>query len=315
MARRKGSAIHGWLVIDKPAGPTSSHVVNRVRRMLGAAKAGHAGTLDPMATGVLPIALGEATKTVSHLVDSSKSYRFTVRWGEARDTDDAQGAVISTSAKRPTPEEIRAILPRFTGSIEQVPPNYSARKVDGARAYDLARRHEAVTLAPSLVRIDRLELVGEPGPDDVDFACECGKGAYMRSLARDMAVALGTVGHVARLRRTRVGPFAEKAAISLETLEALGHSAAALGDFPGNLAGHLLAVETALDDIPALALTVAEANRLRSGQPVGLVRRSDRERIGQLESGTLVCAMSGGKLVAIARFEAGDLRPVRVLNL
>jgi tRNA pseudouridine55 synthase len=315
MARRKGNAIHGWLVIDKPLGPTSSQIVLRVRRALGAAKAGHAGTLDPMATGILPIALGEATKTVSHLVDATKSYRFTVRWGEARDTDDAEGEVVATSGRRPTAEEIRAVLPRFTGLIEQVPPIFSARKVDGARAYDLARQHRAVTLAPSIVRIDRLELVGSPDPDHAEFACECGKGAYMRALARDMAVALGTVGHVARLRRTRVGPFAEKDAISLETLDALGHSAAALGDFPGSLAGRLLAVETVLDDIPALALTAAEANRLRSGQPVGLIRRSDRERIGQLESGSLVCAMSDGKMVAIARFEAGDLRPVRILNL
>jgi len=305
--RRQGTPIHGWLVIDKPAGMTSAHVVAKVRRITGAAKAGHGGTLDPLATGVLPIALGEATKTVSYVMDGPKTYRFTLRFGEARSTDDGEGAVTETSAARPSDDEIRAVLLRFTGEIEQVPPAFSALKVEGVRAYELARADEPVVLAPRRVRIESLELVGRPDPDHAVFVVRSGKGAYMRSLARDIARALGTVGHVSALRRTAVGPFAEHQAISLETLATLGHSLAA--------SGHLLTVETALDDIPALALTEAEARRLRSGQSVGLIRRMDLERVAHLDSGAVVCAMAAGKPVALARFEAGDLRPVRVLNL
>jgi tRNA pseudouridine55 synthase len=308
MARkRRGLPIHGWLAIDKPAGMTSAQVVAAVRRITGAAKAGHGGTLDPMATGVLPIALGEATKTVPYAMAGRKRYRFTLRWGQARSTDDAEGSITATSPARPTEAEIRQALPRFTGLIEQVPPAFSAIRVAGARAYDLARAGQAVELGPRPVAIDRFELVELVDADHAVFEVECGKGAYMRSLARDLAVALGTVGHIAALRRTAVGPFTEGRAISLESLGTLGHSAAALG--------HLLPVETALDDIPALALTDTEANRLRCGQSVGLLRRQDLERIGHLESGSLICAKAGGKPVALARFEAGDLRPVRILNL
>jgi tRNA pseudouridine55 synthase len=312
MARkRRGTPIHGWLIIDKPAGRTSAQVVAAVRRITGAAKAGHGGTLDPLATGVLPIALGEATKTVSYVMDGAKAYRFTLRFGEARTTDDAEGPVTETSPVRPTDDEIRAVLPRFIGLIQQVPPAFSALKVDGVRAYDLARADEIVELAPRPVRIDSLELCGRPTQaadlDHAEFLVRSGKGAYMRSLARDIARALGTVGHVAQLRRVAVGPFTEAQAISLETLETLGHSLAA--------SGQLLTVETALDDIPALALTEAEARRLRCGQAVGLISRMDLERVAHLESGAVVCAMADGKPVALARFEAGDLRPVRVLNL
>jgi tRNA pseudouridine55 synthase len=308
MARkRRGLAIHGWLSIDKPAGMTSAQVVAAVRRITGAAKAGHSGTLDPMATGVLPIALGEATKTVPYAMAGRKRYRFTLRWGEARSTDDAEGSVTTISPVRPTEADIRQALPRFIGLIEQVPPAFSAIRVAGARAYDLARAGQAVELGPRQVAIDRFELVELVDADHAVFEVECGKGAYMRSLARDLAVALGTVGYIAALRRTAVGPFTEERAISLESLGTLGHSAAALG--------HLLPVETALDDIPALALTDTEANRLRCGQSVGLLRRQDLERIGHLESGSLICAKAGGKPVALARFEAGDLRPVRILNL
>ncbi len=309
--RPRGEPIHGWVIVDKPAGVTSTEVVARVRRALNAAKAGHGGTLDPLATGVLPVALGEATKTVAHVMDGAKTYRFTVRWGEARDTDDAEGSVVATSPCRPTAAEIEAALAAFRGDIEQTPPAYSARKVDGVRAYELARSRRAVTLEARRVRIDRIALMGQPDADHAVFEVDCGKGTYMRALARDLAVALGTVGHIAALRRTRVGPFGEENAISLATLEALRHSPPALGEPPGPV----LAVETALDDIPALALTAAEASRLRCGQPVGLVRRSDRERIGHLESGGLVCAMLGGRAVALARFEAGGLHPVRILNL
>ncbi len=305
--RRKGVPIHGWLVIDKPLGRSSAQVVAKVLRLTGAAKAGHGGTLDPLATGVLPIALGEATKTVSYVMDGAKTYRFTLRFGEARATDDAEGPITETSAARPGDDEIRAVLPRFTGPIEQVPPAFSAIKVDGVRAYALARAEGSVELAPRQVRIDALELIARPDPDTAEFLVRSGKGAYMRSLARDMARALGTVGHVAALRRVAVGPFREEQAISLETLETLGHSLAA--------SGQLLTVATALDDIPALALTDTEARRLRCGQAVPLISRMDLQRVAHLESGAMVCAMADGKPVALARFEAGDLRPVRVLNL
>ena len=305
--RNRGRPISGWLNLDKPASMTSTQAVGAVRRLLDAQKVGHGGTLDPLATGVLPIALGEATKTVAYVMDGAKTYRFTLRFGEARATDDAEGSVTGTSPVRPTDDEIRAVLPRFTGLIDQVPPAFSALKVDGVRAYALARAEEPVDLPPRSVRIDRLELIGRPDPDHAEFLIRSGKGAYMRSLARDIAKALGTVGHVAALRRTAVGPFTEAQAISLESLEALGHSLAA--------SGQLMTVETALDDIPALALTEAEARRLRCGQAVGLIRRSDLERVAHLESGAVVCAMADGKPVALARFEAGDLRPVRVLNL
>ena len=308
MARKpRGKAINGWLVIDKPAGPTSTQVVTQVRRSLDARKVGHAGTLDPLATGLLPIALGEATKTVSYVMDGAKTYRFTLRWGQAPTTDDAEGEVIEESAQRPATEEIRAVLPRFFGEIEQVPPIYSAIKVAGQRAYDLARAKAEFELQPRRVRIDRLELVSQEGEELATFEVVSGKGAYMRALARDIGRALGTVAHVVALRRTAVGPFAEADAISLESLEALGHSAAALEQ--------LLPVEAALDDIPAFDLTEVEAGCLRRGQAVPLVSRVHRERIRNLESGSIVCAMSAGKAVALARFEDGGVHPVRVLNL
>ena len=305
--RRKGQPVSGWILLDKPAGMTSTRAVTAVRRAFDAQKAGHAGTLDPMATGVLPIALGEATKTVPHVMDAAKQYRFTVRWGIATATDDAEGAIIATSDRRPDRAAIEAALPEFLGRIEQVPPAFSAIKVAGERAYDLARAGEAVDLAPRMVVVHRLAILEAGDPERTVFVMDCGKGTYVRSLARDLARTLGTLGHVAELRRISVGPFAETGAISLESLLALGHSAAA--------SGHLLPVETALADIPALALTEDEANRLRTGQSVGLLRRSDLNRIGSLESGALVCATSGGRLVAIARYEAGEVKPVRVLHL
>ena len=305
--RRKGRPVNGWVVLDKPLGMTSTQAVAAVRRLLDAAKAGHGGTLDPLATGILPIALGEATKTVSYVMGGRKIYRFTVRWGEARSTDDAEGPVTAVSDRRPSQAEIEAVLPGFQGEISQTPPAFSAIKVEGERAYDLARAGEAVDLAPRLVWIERLTLLRQLDADHAEFEAVTGKGVYMRSLARDLALALGTVGHVSALRRIAVGPFTESQAISLESLKALGHIPAA--------SGQLLPVEAALDDIPALPLTDAEALRLRSGQSVGLLRASDRERLGAIRSGDLVCAMAGGKPVALARWEAGDLRPVRVLNL
>jgi len=305
--RRKGRPVNGWVVLDKPLGMTSTQAVAAVRRLLDAAKAGHGGTLDPLATGILPIALGEATKTVSYVMGGRKIYRFTVRWGEARSTDDAEGPVTAVSDRRPSRAEIETVLPGFQGEISQTPPAFSAIKVEGERAYDLARAGEAVDLAPRLVWIERLTLLRQLDADHAEFEAVTGKGVYMRSLARDLALALGTVGHVSALRRIAVGPFTESQAISLESLKALGHIPAA--------SGQLLPVEAALDDIPALPLTDAEALRLRSGQSVGLLRASDRERLGAIRSGDLVCAMAGGKPVALARWEAGDLRPVRVLNL
>jgi tRNA pseudouridine55 synthase len=310
MARkRRGRPLHGWIVIDKPEGLTSARVVARVRAITGAAKAGHAGTLDPLASGVLPIALGEATKTVAWVMDGAKSYRFTVRWGEARDSDDAEGAVTETSEMRASGSEIRAALVRFIGAIEQTPPTYSAIKIGGRRSYALARAEEPVTLEPRTVRIDSFELIEETDPDHAIFEVHCGKGVYIRSLARDLGHALGTCGHVSRIRRLAAGPFSEKDAISLDHLDALGHSAP-----PSD---YLLPVETALDDIPALALTEAQAEHLRHGRPVrvsgpGGLRFVDTDG---LEEDVTVCAMTGDQLVALVRLDGDEIRPVRVLNL
>lgn len=307
MSRRKGQKVDGWVIVDKPSGPTSTQVVGKVRRLFDANKAGHGGTLDPLATGILPIALGEATKTVPYVMDGRKTYRFTIRWGEARNTDDAEGEVSGTSDVRPTESQINQVLPRFVGLITQVPPAFSAIKVQGERAYDLAREGETVELAPRQIRVDAFRLASIDGPDHASFDVESGKGAYMRALARDLAQALGTCGHLSALRRLRVGPFDENTAISLDSLVELGNSPAAFR--------HLLPVETALDDIPALALTGDEANRLRSGQAVPLFRKSDLDRLADLEDGDIVLAKTAGTAVAIARLEQGMLAPVRVLHL
>jgi tRNA pseudouridine55 synthase len=305
--KRRGSPIHGWLVVDKPAGMTSAGAVAKVRRLTGAAKVGHAGTLDPLATGVLPLALGEATKTVAYVMDESKDYTFTVRWGESRASDDGEGKVTAVSHVRPSEAEIEAVLDRFTGTIDQVPPVYSAVKVGGRRAYALARADAAPELIARQVRIDSLVLVSIPDADHAQFEASTGKGAYMRSLARDMATALGTVGYVASLRRTRVGPFTEALAISLDNGDELGHSAALLD--------RLLPVETALDDIPALALTEAEARNLRHGRPVAVLPVASRSPLENIAQDAVVCAMAGGKPVALARIKGGEIRPLRVLNL
>ena len=311
MARRssaaKGQPVNGWMVIDKPIGLTSTQVVGRVRRSLNARKVGHGGTLDPLATGVLPIALGEATKTVPYIMDGQKSYRFTLRWGQATSTDDGEGQVIEESPKRPGRAEVLSALPAFIGEIEQVPPLFSAIKVEGRRAYELARAEEDFELKSRRVRIDEFRLLDQDGPDSAVFEVKCGKGAYMRSLGRDLGRALGTAAHIIALRRLSVGPFAESGAISLASLETMRHSPAALE--------LLLPVETALDGIPALALSEAEANRLRCGQAVSFVARANRERIKELDNGSIVFATSAGRPVALARYEAGDIRPVRVLNL
>ncbi len=295
--RRAGRPIHGWLVIDKEAGPTSARVVAKVLRITGAAKAGHGGTLDPMATGVLPVALGEATKTVAYIVGSTKTYRFTVCWGRAHDTDDADGEVISASDERPSEDAIRAALPEFTGVIEQVPPAYAAIKVKGVRAYALARRGTPPELAARQVLIERLELIEVVDCDHAVFEMRCGKGTYVRAFARDLAVRLGTVGHLAALRRTTVGRFRADDAISLDKLAALVHS--------GALLEHVRPVEAALADIPALAVTENQANRLKSGQAVQVHR----------DGPAVVRVAVGGRLVALAKISGGMAHPVRIFNV
>ena len=295
--RRKGRDVDGWIVLDKPLGLSSATAANRVRGILEAKKAGHGGTLDPMATGILPVALGEATKTVAWCQDSAKGYRFTIQWGENRDTDDAEGKVTATSLARAGTGQIEAALKGFEGSILQLPPRYSAIKVDGERAYDLARAGKVPSLRPRRVAIERLSMVDVPDPDHATFELDCGKGTYVRALARDLAAALGVCGYVSALRRTRVGSFRLDQAISLETLAELRHSPA--------LSGHLLPVEAALDDIPALPLTETAATRLTCGQAI---------QVPGQESGT-VRATASGRLVAIAEVADGEVRPLRVFNL
>ncbi len=295
--------MHGWLVLDKPQGMTSTTAVARVKRLFDAAKAGHAGTLDPLATGVLPIALGEATKTVPFVVDGSKAYRFTVRFGAETDTDDAEGRTVATSDKRPARAEIETALPRFTGEIEQVPPRYSALKVEGARAYDLAREDEAFELAARTVVIDRLTLLEQPDPDHAVLEAECGKGTYVRALARDLGRTLGSYGHVTALRRTRVGILSEDRATTLDALEGLAESGREA------LLGALLPVEAGLGDLPALALSPSDAGRLRQGQAVIL-----RGRDAPILTGP-VYATARGALVAICDAEQGQIKPRRIFNL
>jgi tRNA pseudouridine55 synthase len=298
--KRPKNKVDGWVVLDKPLGMGSTTAVGRVRWLFGAAKAGHGGTLDPLATGILPIALGEATKTVPFVMDGRKEYRFTLCFGQARSTEDAEGEVTATSDARPTDAAIRAALPAFVGEIDQMPPAFSALKIDGERAYDLARAGKPVDLKARKVTIERLELLARPGADHADFVVGCGKGTYIRSLGRDLALALGTVGYLSALRRTVVGPFREEGSISLPKLEALGHNSPLLGA--------LAPVATALDDIPVLALTEAQADRLRQGQPVFLTRDAP-------PSGALVRAECGQKLVALVRSDGASLQPVRVFNL
>jgi tRNA pseudouridine55 synthase len=297
--------LNGWLVIDKPLGLTSNRVVERVRRSTGA-KAGHAGTLDPLATGVLPVALGEATKTIAYAMAGQKCYRFRIRWGVARATDDGEGEIVGECRSRPSEAEIEAILPRFTGTIAQQPPAFSAIKVAGHRAYALARAAQPPSLTARPVEIARLQLLAMPDRDHADCEAVVGKGTYIRALARDLAAALGTLGHVAALRRLSVGPFTQAQAISLESV----------GDTPhiGAACGHLLPIETALDGIPALALAAAEADRLRCGQRVRPGDPGDRARLDGLGTGSVVGVWRDRALIALARVEDGCLRPLRVIN-
>jgi tRNA pseudouridine55 synthase len=304
--KREKRDINGWLVLDKPVGMTSTHAVSVVKRAFQAKRAGHAGTLDPLASGLLPIALGEATKTVPFVMDGRKIYRFTVRWGEERDTDDAEGRVTHSSLDRPDADAVRAVLPRFTGLIEQVPPRFSAVKIDGERAYDLARDGEEVELAPRTIEVHHLALVDCPDRDHCVLAAECGKGTYVRALARDMGRALGCYGHVEALRRTAVGPFTEQVTTSLETLE--GTIATLEAGQPVSPPA-LLPVAAGLAALPALRVSSADAGRLARGQSV-LLRGRDAP---VMEGWVSVSAQ--GALVALAEIAQGELRPRRIFNL
>ncbi len=309
MGRRKsGEAVSGWVCLDKPYDLTSTQAVGRVRRLFNAQKAGHAGTLDPLATGVLPIALGEATKTVSFMMDAGKTYRFTIAWGRTTTTLDREGETSAASDVRPTAEAAAAALPAFIGEIDQVPPAFSAIKVDGERAYDLARAGEAVTLAARRVVIHDARVMDAPDADHVEIEIDCGKGVYVRALVRDLAERLGACGHVSALRRTRVGPFTEARAITLENLEDLGHKPRFLEV--------LLPVETALDDIPELAVTAEDAFRLKQGRPIVLVPRQVDDLRSRLSAGTrTVSVLAGGTLVALCEMRMGRLEPARVFHL
>lgn len=301
MARKnKGRAVSGWLIVDKPAGVTSTAVVGKVRWALNANKAGHAGTLDPAATGVLAIALGEATKTVPFITDAMKSYRFMVRFGAATDTDDAEGKVIETAESRPADAEIEAALGAFRGAIQQVPPQYSAVKVEGERAYDIAREGEAMDLAARDLFIESLVIVARPDPDHVELQMVCGKGGYVRSIARDLGRALGCLGHVAWLRREWSGPFKAADGLSIEQIDAMARTP--------ELDAHLLPLEVALSGLPELPLTPEGAVRMKNGNP-GTVM-SSRAAPGELAWGSFE-----GQPVGVGTYLGGELHPSRVFNL
>ena len=313
--RKKGEDVSGWVVLDKPDDMTSTHAVAAVRRIFNAQKAGHSGTLDPLASGVLPIALGEATKTVPWLMEAQKTYVFTIKWGLSTETQDREGKPIAESAARPTPEAIRSALPAFVGEIEQIPPQFSAVKVDGERAYDIARSGETVELEPRAVTVYQAQLLETEGEDFATFQVRSGKGFYIRALVRDLAAALGAEGHVWKLRRTAVGPFHENDSVTLDALEDLRHKGAA--------SERLKPVETALDDIPALAVNGEDAFKLRQGRPIVLLphvvealkpKFRSRTIAGQDASRAAV-ALFQGKAVALGDVRAGKFSPTRVFHI
>ena len=297
--RRKGRDISGWLVVDKPAGLTSTAVVNKVRWALGARKAGHAGTLDPEATGVLAVALGEATKTVPYITDALKAYRFTVRLGQATNTDDAEGEVIAESDARPGDDEIRAALTQFEGDILQVPPKFSAVKIDGQRAYKLARADEEFEIAARPLYVESLEMVERPDADHVTLEMVCGKGGYVRAIARDLGETLGCHGHVRELRRIWSGPFDAEDGVSMELIEELAKTP--------ELDDYIRPLEEGLADLPELRCTPEGAARLRNGNP-GMVLAAD------VEYGDEAWASFEGKAVAVGTYRGGELHPSRVFN-
>lgn len=309
MARKKkGDPINGWVNFDKPHGMTSTQAVGKVRRIYNAQKAGHAGTLDPLATGILPIALGEATKTIPYTQDALKTYEFTVTWGEQRDTDDAAGEVIATSNILPKKADIEAALPAFVGEITQTPPRFSAIKIDGQRAYDLARDGQEFEIKSRIVFIQSLDMI-DHSEDTATFTMTCGKGTYVRSLARDLALELGTVGYISMLRRTKVGVFHAEKAILLDNLQEMSDKT--------DLNMALLPVETALDDILAFPIKQDEAAKLRNGQVLSFVSRPDFQRLEILdaENGSEILVTLDGKPVALTKFESPRLKPFKVFNL
>mgnify|MGYP000199135623 CR=1 FL=1 len=289
--------IHGWVIVDKPEGISSAHVVAKIKRLFKVKKAGHGGTLDPLATGVLPIALGEATKTLSYVLDGKKSYRFKVQWGEARSTEDREGEITKTSSKRPTLEEIIEILPSFIGHIEQVPPIYSALKVEGKRAYALARQGEEVSLKPREVKIESLSLV-IASLNSAIFEVVCSKGTYVRSLARDLALGLGTCGHITALRRLIAGPFHESNAILLDSLLKIGHNT--------ELINYVLPLQDALADILALEIQGDEAVKLRQGQAISSFHEKTED---------VALVLCKGIPQALAKVGMGRITPLRVFNI
>jgi tRNA pseudouridine55 synthase len=306
--RKKGGIVNGWVCLDKPFGMGSTEAVSRVRRLFDAQKAGHAGTLDPLASGILPIALGEATKTVPFMMEAQKVYRFTLNWGISTDSLDREGEITGRSDVRPDVEAVRAALPAFVGEIDQVPPQFSAIKVDGQRAYDLAREGTDFELASRRVMIHEATVSDAPDADHVELTIRTGKGVYVRSLARDLAAVLGAEGHVSALRRERVGPFSTENAVSLDFLTDLVHRDAA--------SEGLLPVATALDDIPELAVTDQDAFSLRQGRPIVLLPRQVETLKGRLRDGSrTVSAFQGRTLVALGQLRAGRLEPDRVFNL
>ena len=295
--KRKGRAVSGWLVVDKPAGITSTAVVNKVRWAFGAAKAGHAGTLDPAATGVLAIALGEATKTVPYITDALKAYRFTVRLGQATNTDDAEGEVIASSDIRPTDDAIRQALAGFRGAIEQVPPQFSAVKVDGERAYKLARDGETMDLGARPLWVEDLVMTARPDADHVELEMTCGKGGYVRSIARDLGQKLGCLGHVVSLRRIWSGPFDACDGLSLDDIDRMAQTP--------ELDTHLQPLEAGLADLPQATCAPEAATRLRNGNPAMVITT-------EAEFGDDCWASANGRAVAVGTYRAGMLHPARV---
>lgn len=306
--RKKGRPVSGWIVLDKPVGMGSTEAVGKIKWLFDAQKCGHAGTLDPLASGMLPIALGEATKTVPYVMDGAKTYRFTVSWGEERATDDLEGAVTASSDKRPARAEVEALLPRFTGVIMQVPPQFSAIKIAGERAYDLAREGESVEIPAREVEIGRIEILAHTNAT-TEFLVECGKGTYVRSIARDMGRLLGCHGHVSALRRTEVAPFTAEDLITIEELEQASPKASPerAGDFSA-LDGLLVETAAALDGLPHLVLGDEAAARIRLGNAI-IVRGRDAPVEAEEAYATL-----RGRLIAIGAVEAGQFKPYRVFK-
>ena len=309
--RRKGNPVHGWINLDKPLGLSSTQALAKVRRILNAQKAGHGGTLDPLASGILPIALGEATKTVAFAQDGIKTYSFTVTWGEQRSTDDAEGEVIAQSDVRPSPDAIANVLSGYIGDIEQVPPKFSALKIDGQRAYDLARDGQEFEIKTREVHVESLDLL-EAREGEADLRVVCGKGTYVRAIARDIAFDLGTYGYVSMLKREQVGVFTLDDAISLDKLEEMGHIAA--------LDTALMPVDSVLDDIPALSLTTQETARLRNGQKLSFVSKGDFHRLDEIledagDNAVLALALHEDQPVGLIEVLGPNIRSVRLFNL